>query len=458
MKLSTGLRRRWTPVVSICLALVLAACQGTTPPPPRLEEAPPPPLDRFDAEVRRQLAESIETAEELTRSPIQSREQAAQACARLGRLYLAYELPDAAWTSFKNASVLDPESLSSEYYLGVISQSRGDLEEAAKRLRQVVQAKPGDLAAWIRLADVELERGRLDGAESAFQKALLLSPTCAAAHFGLGRLAAQRGQQRAAVEHFDKALQFQPAATQIHYPLAQSYRKLGDLEKARLHLTKRGEATVSFPDPLLSELATLTVGAPGHAHRADQAVLEGRLREAAQEYRQAVSLAPGNYYYRKSLALTEYRVGDSEAAIHDMEEAIQLSAQPAVDSPSIPAKELSQAHFTLGGMLANKGDSESALQQFQESIQLDPAHLEAHFQMGRLSGQAGRLPEALRHFMEVLRQDPNHVQANRLAATTCMDLGRFREAIPYLRRLAKLEPENERNAWLLKVATERAGQ
>ncbi len=64
-----------------------------------------------------------------------------------------------------------------------------------------------------------------------------------------------------AVKHFSRALTLDPAADSLHYPLAQVYMKLGDEERARQHLERRGDRPVGTVDPLadrLSQSKTLT--------------------------------------------------------------------------------------------------------------------------------------------------------------------------------------------------------
>ncbi len=435
------IRLRLFPLV---LALA-AACAGSQPAEP-LEDLPQPVLDGLDEEVRAQLGEAHQRALRMRDGSLPLRERA-EALGRLGSLYLAYQLPDAARVSFRNARRLEPKETRWAYYLGTLEQERGELEAARELFREVRSRQPGDAAAGLRLGTVLLESGRTEEAEGVFREVLAQRPRSGAAHFGLGRAAAVRGDHQRAVESFQRALQLQPEATQVHYALAQSYRRLGDLEQARRHLEQRGEATVGFADPLMSGLASLTAGAPGHAYRGDQAVLAGRFEEAAREYRRAVQLAPQSFFYRQSLGLTLHRLGQIEEAAEAMRQAVKLAPGGV---------QASRAHFTLGGTLANQNRLEQARLHFEEALRLDASNLEARFELGRLAGRAGRLEEALEHFTRVLAARPDHLEALRLAATTQMDLGRFSAALPHLEQLIELEPDNPRNRWLLEVATQRA--
>ena len=74
-------------------------------------------------------------------------------------------------------------------------------------------------------------------------------------------MAVADGDHAAAIEQFEQALAVEPSASEIHYPLAQSYRKLGNLDKAREHLGQRGEGEVRYPDPLGSRVLRLAQAA-----------------------------------------------------------------------------------------------------------------------------------------------------------------------------------------------------
>ena len=52
----------------------------------------------------------------------------------------------------------------------------GRLDEAAERYRQVLEASPESLRAWVNLGNVEAGRGRPQGAERAYRRALSISP------------------------------------------------------------------------------------------------------------------------------------------------------------------------------------------------------------------------------------------------------------------------------------------
>ena len=85
-------------------------------------------------------------------------------------------------------------------------------------------------------------------------------PSSALALVGMGNISLSRNDPAAAIDYFETAISMQPEASSIHYPLGMAYRQMGDIEKAREHLRKRGTKTPEYPDPLMEELRQVRTG------------------------------------------------------------------------------------------------------------------------------------------------------------------------------------------------------
>ena len=376
----------------------------------------------------------------------------------LGRLYAAYGLWDAARPCFANALALARDSAAVarwHHYLGYVLERRGDLEEAVRQYERAVAGDPGDRAARLRGADLDLTLGRSRGGRDRRSERLAgeeASPPPPS--FGLGRVALARGDPDAAITAFRRTLELQPEAGQVHYALAQAYRRAGRIDEARRHLERRSEARVRFPDPLVDSLATAARGGAFHKLRGDEAVLAGRLGEAAAAYRRAVEAEPGSFALQEVLGLTLYQLGRPDEAARELTAALALD--PDLPAALVPA-ERARIRYALGGIAANQGQGELALEHFREAVRLDPGYAEAHLQVGNLLGAAGRLEEALAAFDRAVAADPDLAEARLQRATTLMDLGRFAEAVPDLERRLELEPDDEQARWLLQTARRESG-
>ena len=94
-----------------------------------------------------------------------------------------------------------------------------------------------------------------------------------------------------------------------------------------------------------------------------------------------------------------------------------VAAQP----DSIPA------HFNLGAALTQTGDLSGAVEQFEVTLRLDPAHANAHSNLGLLLAQANRHEQAIAHLRSAIAAQPNDNNARFLLAQESSESVRFVE-------------------------------
>jgi len=428
-----------------------------------LEPMPLPVAGAVEEAVSRELSAAREQVEVLSADVSTSPEELTSAYGELGRLFAAYGLWGPARAAFDNAGKLAPGAAARRdwvYLAGYVLERQGQLDQAIEHYRDAVALSPGATAPKMRLALALVELGQAGEAQALLDDLAGRRPAAAAAHFGLGRLAARRGDTRAAAEHFERTLELQPGAAQVHYPLAQAYRRLGDLARARAQLELHAAAgeepgRVTFPDPLVEALASAGSGGALHKFRGDQLLLAGDTAGAAAAYRRAVEADPTSYWARKSLALTLHELGRVDEAERELTAALELDPSESGLPASGVARERARLVYALGGIAANRGHLEEALERFGHAAKLDPAYAEPHVQLGNLLGRSGRLVEALAAFGRALELDPGLSEARLQRATTLMDLGRFAEAVPDLERYVAGHPDDERARFLLRTARER---
>ena len=182
----SGARVRELRSVGLLVAagLISSACSGLPPVDPRdLPSVPTPSLARADAQVRRQI-EGLLHQLDRTLDAGQSRADLARAYGRLGQVCLAYRFNQPAAVSLQNAARLAPREFQWRYYAGVVAQFEGRLQEAQAALEHAVRIRAGDLAALIRLGQVEFDLARRASARSRFRRVLRLDPHNPAANCG----------------------------------------------------------------------------------------------------------------------------------------------------------------------------------------------------------------------------------------------------------------------------------
>jgi len=382
----------------MALLLPRAMMAGAPPSSPlarSLESVHFPDTTRLDPAVQQQLAESQAALRSLLEKPATPERELSEAYGSLGKLYHAYQLMEAAGGCYRNAQMLAPQDFRWIYYLGRLYQSEGRLADSAASFQKALAIRPNDEAAQTGLAEVYMAQDRLDDAEPLYAQVLAEDPTSAAAMAGLGKCESSRHNFRKAVEYFEAALMAQPDAG-VHYPLAMAYRGLGDRQRALDHLSKGEGRWPSGPDPLMDELGTMTTGKGYFFLRGDQALRQGDLARAVEEYQKMVAA-----------------------------------------DPSDPA-----AQAELGGVLARHEDFQAAKEHFYYALRLAPGNATALYNLGILCTQTGSGHEAIRYYEAALRSDPGLKEAHFQLANELMRTERFEEAIPHYQTVVKLGPRN----------------
>jgi tetratricopeptide (TPR) repeat protein len=414
----------------IRLFLCVLAVLFVLPSPTTAQLLPVPPADTAGMEpaVREQIeADRRALTEAIASSPVGSPELA-EAYGRCGQLHTLYKLNDTARACLENAARLAPGDVRWVYSLGALLQATGDFEGAAARLGRALELRPGDPAALIRLGEVRLQLGRPDEARQAFEAALPAPGTAAAAHFGLGRVALAQGDARAAAGHFEAVLKSQPGASEVRSPLGIAYRKLGRLDDARAALAGYGEGRVTFPDPILDQIALLNAGSRQYALAGTAALREKRFADAAAAYRKALEANPGDAAVWADLGVALEGLKDLAGAEQSYRTAVEL--EPT----------LARAHYNLGTLLAARGAGREGIEHLETAVRLDPASRGALFNLGQALAGAGETARALDAYDRLLKLAPGDAVARFHRAQALSALGRHAEAVTELGAVVAAEP------------------
>jgi tetratricopeptide (TPR) repeat protein len=408
-------------LVAACIAL--AACRDAVD----LSTLPDPELAAADPSVREQLAAARRSVEALARE--RDRPALGDAVGELARLYHAYELLDAAGASYALARELDPEDYRWPHCQGFLLQGRGDLDGAAEAYGRALALEPGNLAALVRLADVELARGRLDPAAQLLASALAVDGA-AVVHFGLGRVALERGRFGEAVDHFERALAAEPAATRIHHPLGLALRGAGDLERARQFLERRGSQDPTLHDPPIAEIRELQTGGGAALARGLAALHQGDPAAAAAALEALVARRPDDVTARHNLAVARGRSGDVAGAEREYLEIVARWPHDAA------------ARYAVANILAARGQLEPSLEHYRAALESAPDFKQARLRYASVLRTMGRNEEAVEEYDRALALDPELHAARHDRALTLAALGRTGEARRELAAMLERNPDD----------------
>jgi predicted negative regulator of RcsB-dependent stress response len=115
----------------------------------------------------------------------------------------------------------------------VACRARGELREAAARLRQAVRLNPQSTEAVVEMGDVLLQLGDVDRSMGAFQLALRQQPTMRAAHRGMATVYVHRKDYAGAAKHLRTILRYNPQDAEVWMNLGDIAVYCGDELQAR---------------------------------------------------------------------------------------------------------------------------------------------------------------------------------------------------------------------------------
>ncbi len=371
--------------------------------------------------------------------------QLAEAYGELGRAALYYETSAVIEPALKNAQRLDPEDYRWPYYLGAYYQDQRRLEEATDQLEIAHQLQPDNAAINVRLGQLALLSDRPEQAPEYFEKATGSDGFAALALYGLGRSAGLRGDDAAALELYKAALELQPEAAEIHQQMGLAYRKLGDMDAAREHLSKQASGSLSFPDPLMDSLRSDF--SRSHLFAGLEAQSTGRWEEAVAEYRKAVNEDPTNGVNHQILADALEKSGDLDSAIEEFRLAASL-----LPSDGMVRVQLAKA------LIARDGVSDEAIDLFRRAVELTPGLVEARRGLASVLLHQQRYEEALEHLDATLEIDPTDPGARLMRARALAAVGRETEAKLDLEAILAARPDSLEAALDLAALEARQGE
>ena len=429
-----------TPKTFSALLLVLAAlaCEqesGTlSPAPPKdawpeLLAVPHPDLETAETAARQALEQARVDLQRLRSDRETPPGELAQAFGRMGDLYQAYDLREAAGACYGNARALEAEEFRWPYAEGLLHEKGGRLPEALTSFTEATRIRPEDPAARLRRGETWLSLGEPGKALKDFEIARAAGGAFeAAAHFGIGRSQASLGQLREAVASFRRVQEVEPAAGAVRYPLAQVLQKLGDRDGAREVLAGSGAGAVGFPDPLFEDIRDLAASSAALTARGGEALVEGDLEKAEELYRRAVQADPANLEARRNLAVALTRGGRESEAAKALEAALRLEPDNALVA------------FDLANARLAAGEFDGALDAFRRSLESQPDLEAAHFNLANALMQGQRWQEAETHLRRCLEISPENTQASYLLAMARYQQGEQKEGLQGLRNVLRRDP------------------
>ena len=405
---------------------------------PDLRPVPLPDLARSDQSVQAQLRELHAAAVKKQQSGAPDGELGA-AYGQLAMVLHAAEYFDAAEPAYLNAQALMPDDPRWPYHLGHLFRRTGDTAGSIAALTRALELRPSDVPTLIWLSRTLTDAGRPAEAEPLLARAQQAAPREVAVLAARGQAALARGEHAQAAALLEEALTMNPRTLSLHAPLAAAHRALGNIEKADTHLKRWQNGEVPVTDPLSDELALSLRSAISFEMRGVRAFDAGRWADAAELYRQGLTLTrpetPVGRSLRHKLGLALYFGGDLHGALQQLNEAATLAPPGGHDEPA------SRAHYSLGIIMASGGRDREAVEHLSKAVSYDSASLQARMALADTLRRQQRFADSLPHYAEALRIDPQAADARLGHALALVRLRRYTEARAWLEDAVRAHPD-----------------
>ncbi|MBU0618409.1 MAG: tetratricopeptide repeat protein [Planctomycetes bacterium] len=415
----------------------------------------------------------------------------------LGAIYFVHGFPEAAAACFTRAKNLSPQTRHWWYYAGLACDQAGQREQALQAYERGLELDANYGPLYVRLARLLVESDR-ERALRLCQRALELNSQDATAIFTLGLCDDAAGDQAAALQRFEQAVQLVPNYKEAHEAAARLLTASGRTEEAERHgtaatsgitprvddhllelLLRRGlhletllGDAVTFAErgmfeeveePLSRARVVDTTGLATHRATGIVRALQGRLEEAAAEFRAVLEARPDLLGVRARLGdvlarLQRFPEAEAElrtvlekapddafalerlsrvlAGLNRADEAEELLRDAVQRRPEAPWVRLQ-----LGTLLYSTSKDDEAREQLLKCLEISPDEVRARYVLGWLARRGGDPAEALRQWEAVVENTPTFLEAHVALAETAIQERDFAAAERYLREGLKQQPD-----------------
>jgi tetratricopeptide (TPR) repeat protein len=341
----------------------------------------------------------------------------------LGGAYLELNDPRSAADPLRKAVAADPSNPDAQGLLAGALMALHNYDEAAAQYRSLTKLTPADPRAWFGLGRCYEELAAQ--AFEALNKAAPQSPYLAVL---LAESRVQQRQYRSAYFFYHQALDRSPNFPQVHAGLAEVYRRTDHADWAAQEderekairpdcaanpaacqflegrflevLSAKGAtpATLYWRSKAANELAREAFAELGklpdspQIHEVKAGILRSQRQnlEAANEWRAAVQLAPGQPRYERELAVALHAAGDYKGALPLIEALLRNEANSV------------ELNWLQGDSLLRLEEAERAIPYLEKAARLDPKYLPARASLGLALMNLGKGAQAIPHLEAAL--------------------------------------------------------
>lgn len=305
-------------------------------------------------------------------------------------------------------------------------------------------------------------RGDLPEAIANYEKILSIAPQLGPAYNNLGALYFRQHDYKKAAAVLEHGLKISPAMPSASALLGISLFEMGEYSKARPSLEAALRANPNDGTArmfLVKDLTKIEDYQTAAAELQKLAAAESKNQEvwyllakvymklSEQSLSKMNAIDPNSVLAHELSGETMESMNNYDGAIVELKKAIEIA-------PKRPG-----THYKLGDAYWTQSQWNSASQQFQAELAIDPANCMARWKVGNIVlQQNGNPEEALADVNQALSMCPGLTDARVDRARALMKLNRNAEAVPDLEAATKAAPADPGNHFLLAKAYRALGR
>lgn len=303
----------------------------------------------------------------------------------------------------------------------------GELDDAARHYRAILQTDPVHFDAAHMLGAVYLQQRQYERAERQLRRALQISPNVPEANNNLGTALRHLDRLDEAVASYDRAIALRSA-----YPEA---------------LTNRGNALrlLKRPDDALASYERAIAVRPNYV---DAHYNRGAMLEELQRWDDAVACYENVLALEPNFAEAHNNLGNALQALSRYDESVAAYGRALTLKP-----EYVEALTNRGNVLRRLHRYDEAMADHNAALALRPGFAEAFNNRGSVHRDLGRFDDAAADYRQVFALNPMHFEARANLALTQLLLGDWERGWDgyefrfYKKNNAAYRPDNPASEW-----------
>jgi Tfp pilus assembly protein PilF len=156
----------------------------------------------------------------------------------------------------------------------------------------------------------------------------------------------------------------------------------------------------------------------------------GHWRDSISLFRHTIQVTSDNYLIHNNLGNALVEKGDFDSAIQQYLVALRINPND------------SNTHYNFGVALFRKGYLDAAIQEYKIALRIAPNYFDAHLNMGVALINKGDLDVAIHEFQEALRIRPYHIDAHYNLGITLAKKGDLEAAIQEFQNVLRMNPND----------------